>query len=163
MTSDTQAASDDERKEIEIKNILVPIDGSEYSLNAAQYATRIARNEKAQLFCIHVVTPRMPFGYATPAASSTKSRYYDDIKNKVESWFDIVRNMAKDEGIFDIKTEIFIDVKSIIESIIEYATRKNIDLIVIGTRGRTGLRRFFMGSVANGVVQHAHCSVLVIR
>jgi len=71
--------------------------------------------------------------------------------------------MAKDEGIFDIKTEIFIDVKSIIESIIEYATRKNIDLIVIGTRGRTGLKRFFMGSVANGIVHHAHCSVLVIR
>jgi len=40
---------------------LVPIDGSEYSLNAAQYATRIARNEKAQLFCIHIVTPRIPF------------------------------------------------------------------------------------------------------
>jgi nucleotide-binding universal stress UspA family protein len=163
LTSDTQATSDDERKEIEIKNILVPIDGSEYSLKAAQYATRIARIEKAQLFCIHVVTPRMPYGYATPAASSTKSRYYDDIKNKVESWFDNVRNIAKDEGIFDIKTEIFIDVKSIIESIIEYATRRNIDLIVIGTRGRTGLRRFFMGSVANGVVQHAHCSVLLIR
>ena len=162
MTSDTQATSDDERKEIEIKNILVPIDGSEYSLKAAQYATRIARIEKAQLFCIHVVTARMPYGYATPAASSTKSRYYDDIKNKVESWFDNVRNIAKDEGIFDIKTEIFIDVKSIIESI-EYATRRNIDLIVIGTRGRTGLRRFFMGSVANGVVQHAHCSVLLIR
>jgi nucleotide-binding universal stress UspA family protein len=163
LTSDTQAASDDERKEIEIKNILVPIDGSEYSLHAAQYATRIARNEKAQLFCIHVVTPRIPYGYATPAASSTKSRYYDDIKNKVESWFDNVRNMAKDEGIFDIKTEIFIDVKSIIESIIEYATQRNIDLIVIGTRGRTGLKRFLMGSVANGVVQHANCSVLVIR
>ena len=163
MTSDTRAASDDERKEIEIKNILVPIDGSEYSLHAAQYAARIARNEKAQLFCIHVVTPRVPYGYATPAASSTKSRYYDDIKNKVESWFDNVRNMAKDECIFDVKTEIFIDVKSIIESIIEYATQKNIDLIVIGTRGRTGLRRFFMGSVANGVVQHAHCSVLLVR
>ncbi|MGB6532099.1 MAG: universal stress protein [Candidatus Nitrosopolaris sp.] len=163
MTSDTQAASDDERKEIEIKNILVPIDGSEYSLHAAQYATRIARYEKAQLFCIHVVTPRIPYGYATPAASSTKNRYYDDIKSKVESWFDNVRNMAKDEGIFDIKTEIFIDVKSIIECIIEYATQRNIDLIVIGTRGRTGLKRFFMGSVANGVVQHAHCSVLVIR
>ena len=153
MTNATQSTSD-----IEIKNILVPIDGSEYSLHAAQYATRIARNEKAQLFCIHVVTPRIPYGYAT-----TKSRDYDDIKNKVESWFDNVRIMAKDEGIFDIKTEIFIDVKSIIESIIEYATQRNIDLIVIGTRGKTGLKRFFMGSVANGVVQHAHCSVLLVR
>ena len=91
------------------------------------------------------------------------NRMANIIKNKVESWFDIVRNMAKDEGIPDIKTEIFTDVKSITESIIEYATQKNIDLIVIGTRGRTGLKRFFMGSVANGVVQHAHCSVLVIR
>jgi nucleotide-binding universal stress UspA family protein len=157
------AASNDERKKIVISNILVPIDGSEYSLNAARYAARIARNEKAQLFCIHIVTPRMPYGYTTPATSSMESQNYEDIKHKVESWFDIVRNMVKDEGIPDIKTEIFIDVKSIIDSITDYATRKNIDLIVIGTRGRTGLKRFFMGSVANGVVQHAHCSVLVIR
>ena len=67
-----------------------------------------------------------------------------------------MRITAKDEGIFDIKTEIFIDVRSIIEFIIEYATQRNIDLVVIGTRGRTGLKRFFMGSVANGVVQLAH-------
>ena len=163
MTTETHATSENDRKEIEIRNILVPIDGSEYSLHAAQYAARIARNEKVQLFCIHIVNPRMPYGYATPAASSKESQNYEDIKHKVESWFDIVRNMAKVEGIPDIKTEIFIDVKSIIESIIDYATRKNIDLIVIGTRGRTGLKRFFMGSVANGVIQHAHCSVLVVR
>jgi nucleotide-binding universal stress UspA family protein len=91
------------------------------------------------------------------------SRMANVVKDKVESWFDSVRNMAKDEGIPEIQTEIFFDAKSIIESIIEYATQKNIDLIVIGTRGRTGLKRFFMGSVANGVVQHAHCSVLVVR
>jgi nucleotide-binding universal stress UspA family protein len=58
LTSDTQAALDEEWKEIEIKNVLVPIDGSEYSLQAAKYATRITRNERAQLFCIHVVTPQ---------------------------------------------------------------------------------------------------------
>jgi nucleotide-binding universal stress UspA family protein len=145
MTIETQPSSNDERKKIEIKNILAPIDGSENSLNAAQYATRIARNEKAQLFCIHIVTPRMPYGYATPAASSIESQNYEDIKHKVESWFDSVRNVTKIEGIPDIKTEIFIDVKSIIESIIDYATRKNIDLIVIGTRGRTGLKKILHG------------------
>lgn len=73
----------------------------------------------------HVVTLCMPYGYATPAAPSTESRYYEDIKHKVELWFDNVRNMAKEEGITDIKTEIFIDVQSITESIINYATRKN--------------------------------------
>ena len=154
--------SDNKRNKIKIKNILVPIDGSDYSLNAAEYAIRTARNEKAQLFCIHVITPRIPYGYATPA--STESRYHDEsIKRKIESWFDEVRNMAKDEDIHDIKTEIFIDVKSIIQSIVEYATHKNIDLIVIGTKGRTGLKKFLMGSVANGIVEHAHCPVLVVR
>jgi len=87
-----------------IRNILVPIDGSEYAFNAAQYAARIARNERAQLFCIHIVTPRMPYGYATPAASSIECQNYEHIKHNVESWFDIVRNIAKVEGIPDIKT-----------------------------------------------------------
>jgi len=71
--------------------------------------------------------------------------------------------MAKNEGIPELKTETFTDVKSVIGSIIDYATSRDVDLIVIGTRGRTGLRRFLMGSVANGVVQHAHCPVLLVR
>jgi nucleotide-binding universal stress UspA family protein len=151
-----KSVSDNKRKKIEIKNILVPIDGSDYSLNAAEYAIRIARNEKAQLFCIHVV------GYGTPA--STIGRYRDEaIKRKIESWFDEVRNMAKEGDSHDIKTEIFIDVKSIIQSIVEYASRKDIDLIVVGTKGRSGLKKFLMGSVANGIVERAHCPVLVVR
>ncbi len=71
--------------------------------------------------------------------------------------------MVKIEGIAEVATETVTDVKSIIGSIIDYATNKDIDLIVIGTRGRTGLKRFLMGSVANGVVQHAHCPVLLVR
>ena len=96
-------------------------------------------------------------------APPTDGQYYEDIKDKVESWFDKVKDMAKAEDIADVKTEIFMDVKSVIESVIDYASRRNINLIVIGTRGRTGLKRFFMGSVANGVVQHAHCPVLLVR
>ena len=60
-------------------------------------------------------------------------------------------------------TEILRDVKSTIESIIDYATSKEVDLIVNGTKGRTGLKRFLMGSVANGIVQHDHCPVLLVR
>ena|ERR1700693_2950443 len=151
MTTEARSASDNSK--IQIRKILVPIDGSEYSLDAAKYAIRIAKDEKAQLFCIHVITPQV----------STDGQYYEDIKDKVESWFDKVKAMAKAEDIADVKTEIFIDVKSVIESVVDYASRRNIDLIVIGTKGRTGLKRFLMGSVANGVVQHAHCPVLLVR
>ena len=95
--------------------------------------------------------------------ASTRGQNHEEIKDNVESWFDKVKDMAKAEDIDDAKTEIFIDVKSVIESVIDYASRRNIDLIVIGTRGRTGLKRFLMGSVSNGVVQHAHCPVLLVR
>jgi nucleotide-binding universal stress UspA family protein len=71
--------------------------------------------------------------------------------------------MAGNEGISEPKTETFSGVESIIESIIDYAANKDIDLIVIGTRGKTGLKRLIMGSVASGVVQHAHCPVLLVR
>ena len=140
---------------IRIRKILISIDGSECSLNAAEYAIRVAKDEKAQLFCIHVITPRIPYGYASAGASITRQNY-EYIINKVESWFDKVKHIAKAEDIVDVKTEIFIDVKSVIESIIDYASRKNINLIVIGTKGRTGLKRFLLGSIANGIVQHAH-------
>jgi nucleotide-binding universal stress UspA family protein len=148
-------------KKPKFSKILVPIDGSECSFNAARYAVKLAKNENAQLFCIHVIGSMPYYGYiGSPPAIE---QYYKDLEEKVQSWFDKVRDIARNEGISEPKTETFSGVKSIIESIIDYAANKNIDLIVIGTRGRTGLKRFVMGSVANGVVQHAHCPVLLVR
>src|SRR5215469_4506410 len=134
---------------VQIKKILVPVDGSDYSFNAAKYAIKLAKDENAELYCIHVIGS-VPYGYGS--SSYAIDQYFKDLEQK-----------AKNEGILRVKTETFTDVKSVIGSIIDYAVTKEVDLIVIGTRGRTGLKRFFMGSVANGVVQHAHCSVLLVR
>ena len=157
MTTENKAASN---SKIQMRKILVPIDGSECSLNAAKYAVKVAKDENAELFCIHVIAS-VPYGYASPPTAT--DQYFKDIEEKAQSWFDKVRDMAKNEGIPELKTETFTDVKSVIGSIIDYATSRDADLIVIGTRGRTGLKKFLMGSVANGVVQHAHCSVLLVR
>lgn len=62
-----------------------------------------------------------------------------------------------------MRTDIFTDVESITGAIIDYASDKSIDLVIIGTKGRTGLKRLLLGSVAQGVVQHAHCPVLLVR
>ena len=125
-----------------------------------EYAVKVAKDENAQLYCIHVIGS-VPYGYvAFPPAID---QYFKGLEQKVQSWFDKIKDMAKKQGIPEVKTETFTDVKSVIGSIIDYATTRDIDLIVIGTRGRTGLKRFLMGSVANGVVQHAHCSVLLVR
>jgi len=79
---------------IHMKKILVPIDGSEYSLTAAKYAIGIAKGENAQLFCIHVMVG-IPYGYTTSASAT--DQYFSDMEEKVESWFDKVRDMAKHE------------------------------------------------------------------
>jgi nucleotide-binding universal stress UspA family protein len=149
-----------DNNKVQIKKILVPIDGSEYSFNAAKYAIKLAKDENAQLYCIHVIGS-VPYGYGS--SPHAIDQYFKDLEQKVQSWFDKIKDMAKNEGILGIKTETFTDVRSVIGSIIDYAVTKEVDLIVIGTRGRTGLKRFFIGSVANGVVQHAHCSVLLVR
>lgn len=149
-----------ENDKVQVKRILIPIDGSKYSLKAAKYAVRIAKDGNAKLFCINCIVG-IPYGYINPASST--DQYYEDIKDKVESWFDEVRLIAKVEGVTEITTETFMDPHSVINSILDYAVSREIDLIVIGTRGRTGLKRFLMGSVANGVLQHAHCSVLLVR
>jgi nucleotide-binding universal stress UspA family protein len=61
-----------------------------------------------------------------------------------------------------VKTDIFTDARSITDAIVNYASDKSIDLVVIGTKGRTGLRRFLLGSIACGVVQNAHCPAVVV-
>ena len=157
MKSETKNIEDDK---VQVKRILIPIDGSDYSRRAVKYATRIAKDENAKLFCIHCIVC-IPYVYINPASST--DQYYRDIKDKVESWFDEVRRIGKIEGVTEVKTECFMDPHSVTNSILNYAVSREIDLIVIGTMGRTGLKRFLMGSVANGVVQHAHCPVLLVR
>jgi nucleotide-binding universal stress UspA family protein len=153
MTAAQENAGNDSN--IQLKKILVPIDGSEFSLKAVKYAAKIAQDENAQIICIHVIVG-IPYGYSLP-------EYHQDIKEKVESWFVKVKDIAKTSGVTEVKTEIFMDVNSVVGSIIDVAKKETIDLIVIGTKGRTGLKRFLTGSVANGVLQHAHCPVLLVR
>jgi nucleotide-binding universal stress UspA family protein len=70
--------------------------------------------------------------------------------------------MAEKYGV-KVTSETLLDITSAVDSIVNYAGSKKIDLIVMGTHGRTGIKRFLLGSVASGVVAHAKCSVLVVR
>jgi nucleotide-binding universal stress UspA family protein len=153
MSTEKSATSDSNG--IQIRKILLPIDDSGYSLDAAKYATKIAKYENAQLICIHII-PSIPHLHPS-------NEYQENIRKKVEAWFNVIKDLANSQGIPIVKTEIVMDVNSVIASIIDYATNENVDLVVMGTRGKTGLKRFLLGSVANGVAQHAHCPVLLVR
>ena len=103
----------------------------------------------------------LPYWYSSSPAAI--DQYFKDQDSNIRLWFSRVRDMANDQNLIELKTETFSGVESIVGCIIDYAIKENIDLIVIGTKGRTGFKRFLMGSVANGVVQHAHCPVLLVR
>ena len=65
-------------------------------------------------------------------------------------------------SVIQLKTQGVVSPISVIGSIVEYAERENIDLIV-GTRGRSAFKRLLLGSTASGIVSHAHCPVMVVR
>ena len=63
----------------------------------------------------------------------------------------------------EVKTDVIIGYTSVAKSIVEYAEEHNMDLIVIGTRGMTGIKKMPLGSATTGVVTYAHCPVLIVR
>lgn len=150
----------DKEANIKLKKILVPLDGSDCSMRAAQYAIELAKLQKAQIVCIHILD-RMPYGFEF--SGSSIEDYLQSVENQSNMWFNKVIKMAESQGIKDVKAVFFRDIRSIVDTIVNYASNNSIDLIVIGTRGRTGLQKVLMGSVANGVSQHAHCPVMLIK
>lgn len=147
-------------EEIVINKILVATDGSDISLKAAKHAIKIAKALKAQVVCIHAVGA--PAYYTELGQSKMVEEYYKEARRLASIYLSKIVDLGLKEGI-DIKTEIMIDVISIPDAITNYASNEGIDIIVIGTHGRRGMKRLLLGSVANAVVSHAHCPVLVVR
>jgi nucleotide-binding universal stress UspA family protein len=150
-----------------ITRILVPIDGSNCSLNATRYAIKVAKVKGSQVFCVHAIAT-VPYGCFQDGFAA--EMYIEDSKKQARAWFNKIINISKEKNArdhndsdTDIRTDILIDVNSIVEAIVNYATYKNIDLIVIGTRGRSGIKGLLLGSVARGVAQQADCPVLFVR
>jgi len=147
-------------EEIPLRTILVPLDGSDFSFKAAKYAIKIAAMSKAELVCVHAII-NLPYDQFA-AGGVAVAQYLNESKRLADTWYERVKTDASKQGV-KATGETILDVASPADSIINYAEKKGVDLIVIGTKGRTGLKRFLLGSVASGVVAHAKCPVLVVR
>ncbi len=146
-------------KELKIKTILLPVDGSEASLKAAKYAINLAKIVNAQLIAIHAVG--MPL-YLPKAKKTLISPYYEEAKRNAKEWMRTLVSIAKKENV-ELKTDIITNVASVSYAIVNYAKKHDVDLIIMGTRGRTGVKKFLLGSIAHGVVTLATYPVLVVR
>jgi nucleotide-binding universal stress UspA family protein len=149
-------------KEQKFSRILVPVDGSEESMHAADYAIEIARKYTAELIALNVILSYVTiFGPTIP-------RHIGELKQEAQKYLDKVRektdqNMANDNGKkIPLRTEL-IGSASAVGGIVGFAEKDNVDLIIIGTRGRSGFTKLLLGSVALGVVTYAHCPVMVVK
>jgi len=143
-----------------LRRILHPSDFSRASAAAFARAVAMAKSDRAQLLLVHVLAPPVPIageGYISP-------KVYDDLEASARAYgqkhLGALQAKARKAGVRTV-TLLLDGVPH--EQIARAAKSKKADLIVIGTHGRTGLAKFFLGSVASRVVAAAPCPVLTVR
>ncbi len=142
------------------RRVLHPTDFSKASRRAFDHAVALAKKERAELLLLHVMIPPTPFvgnGYVSP-------KTYEDLEaaalHSAESQMKTALAKAKKAG---GRVTAILSEGVPFEQIVRTAKSKRADLIVIGTHGRTGFSRLFLGSVAERVIQLAPCPVLTVR
>jgi nucleotide-binding universal stress UspA family protein len=143
-----------------VSKVLVAIDGSDHSFGAAEYAMKIARDYRAKLFAVTVTY--IPEKYRVSQQEVIESDAGLSEMEAAKTWFETFTQRAKQNKI-DLRTELVKSHRRVDYVILEYAEKEDIALIVIGTRGRTGLGKLLLGSVASGVVTYSYCPVLVVK
>ena len=146
---------------VEIKNILVPTDCSELSQKALQYAISLAKTFKAKMTLLYVTDYTSIVGI--------ESRYIPDelfqklLEEKKKSDEKQLEDFWRYNNDSDIKAELIILNGDTYSQIIKFAKQVNIDIIIMGTHGRTGFQHVLMGSVAEKVVRYSPYPVLTVK
>jgi nucleotide-binding universal stress UspA family protein len=148
---------------LSIRKLLVAVDGSNSSFNASTYAIDLANRFDAELIALHVIDPRYK---ELEIALSPRPGRFKEIATKVmqdgEKIVDTVRQNATEKNV-SIKTDVISGYTSVTKEIVDYAKVNIVDMIVIGSRGMTGLKKLLVGSVVSGVVTYSDCPVLIVK
>lgn len=141
------------------KKILLPTDGSKYSENAEQHALFLAEKSGAEIIALSVIENGFSVGLPS---DDTIYEINQMLKEETKQNLKRVEEI-RDEVDSSIKVTSLVKEGSPAAVILDVAEDEDVDLIVIGSSGKTGFDRFLMGSVASKVVKSAKCSVLVVN
>jgi nucleotide-binding universal stress UspA family protein len=144
---------------LRIAKILCPLDFSEYSAKAYDYAQSLAQHYGARLLLEHVVQPltsAYPY-FAFPDSINEVSWDLDSYAEKKLAEF------AAQHQVNGLHTERVVHSGTVADCVLEFAEKESVDLIVMGTHGRHGFDRLTMGSVTEKILRKARCPVLVVR
>ena len=141
------------------KRILCPIDFSDASRAALETAADLASRHGATLTLFHAYP--VP-GYTFPDGSfGASTRMLDELAEQARGHLDEWKGIAAGFGLQGVEAATAVGEPAY--EIVSYAKEKAVDLVVVGTHGRTGLTHALMGSVAERVVRKAPCPVLTVR
>ena len=145
------------------QRILVPLDGSELSEKAIPVAAWIARASGGTIVFVSVVLPPIEFGTYSPERTiPLKPGAFVRREAEANSYLTGVISSHADE-LADINTEKEVTAGAVSSEIYSEARLEHVDLIVISSKGETGLKRWVFGSVAQEVVRHSPVPVLVLQ
>ncbi len=140
--------------------ILVPVDGSQNSMEAVKVALKYAKATKTDI-SLMTVTPFIS-GLDLEISAGAMDKLNESMKSRGEEVLKKAQDILTAEGV-PAKTILSSSI-SAADEIIGFAEKEKVDLIIIGSRGLGGAAtRFFMGSVALKVVTHAPCNVYVVK
>jgi len=142
---------------INIKNILCPVDHSDCSKEALKYAVSFAIKDNSKLYLLHVIDIRTfdeSINAMTPQIPDDKT--LAQLKTKL---LDCIPEEIRDD--MDVEALVVQGIPFV--EIISTAKKNDVDMIVLGSHGRTGITHMMMGSVSEKVVRKAPCPVLTVR
>ena len=143
-------------------SIIIAFDGSSDSVKAMKLACALTLKFGSQLAVVHVFSSPSVGYSATSGMPIPDYKTLEDAKRAgARDVLSKGMHLASEQGV-EAKGEL-IEAPSVVESLVEFAANEKADLIVTGTRGMTGFKKLIMGSVSSGLVNHAHCPVLVVR
>ncbi len=143
--------------------ILVALDGSDHAQNALDTAINLAKRCDAELILFHAMQlGNLSPGYAAMVSRSAREVYESLANEQADAILGAAEKAATSRGVKQA-TRVKTEADSAAGAILSAAGSTGAELVVVGTRGLTGLRELAMGSVAHKVTSAAHCPVLIVR
>jgi nucleotide-binding universal stress UspA family protein len=140
-----------------IQKILIPTDGSDYSMRAAEYGISIAKMLDAQIMVVYVIDDVVLNQISKVTEHEDVER---ELKQDGQRHINYVLGLAEKES---VKATSLLAKGRPFDQIVHLAKEQNMDLIVMGTYGLRGAERILIGSVAERVIEYSPCPVLVVK
>ena len=143
------------------------IDRSGYKERIINFTISLAKPLGAEIIAIHVID-KSTIVPATDAygnyigGDQIQATEEEELRKQADEILSEAELLGDKEKV-KVDKAIIVAPSSSAAAIIDYAKKNNVDLIVVGTKGMSGLKHFLLGSVANNIISHAHCPVLAVK